>query len=447
MGNDFAENEDHPDLAIQVGDENEHLLELMEKKISAAPGILRKSAGRSSCCIFRAPKSFNDINGQQYQPQIVSIGPYHHGKPELAMIEEHKWRFLGILLKRTEDKGLKLKDYLKAVKPLVAESRDCYAEGFQFSSDEFIQMLVLDGCFVIELFRKFSGVVTFDRDDPLFSMSWVLSFFLRDLIRLENQIPFFILRRLFEITKMPDEEDSGLSLGRLTLNFFNYAIQRPESSLELFSDIDGKHILDFLRLSFIPVGDEEPRIKPGKFSDVRLINCISDLRWGGIRLKPGNEESFLDVRFRGGVIEMPRISLDDYMSSFLLNCVAYEQCHGNSSKHMTTYTTLLDCLINTSKDVKHLCDWNIMENYFGTEDEIAKFVNNMGKDVVFDIESCYLSRLFSEVNQYYQEDWYVQFYVFLHTPWKFVSSLAAFVLLLLAVLQTLYTILSYVHPK
>ncbi|CAI9097804.1 OLC1v1034301C1 [Oldenlandia corymbosa var. corymbosa] len=448
MDSNLTADEDHPDHAIQIWEVNQDRLALMQKKISAAPGILSKSAGRSSCCIFRVPKSLNDINGEHYQPRIVSIGPYHHGNPQLAMIEEHKWRFLGILSKRTENKGLKLEDYLKAVQPLEAEARERYAEGFQFNKDEFIEMLVLDGCFIIELFRKFEGVVKYEPDDPLFSMSWVLSFLLRDLIRLENQIPFFILRRLFELTQMPDEE-SGPSLGRLTLNFFNNALERPEESLDQYSNIDGKHILDFLRSSFIPPEHKEP--KPGKFSNVHVIQCISDLRRAGIDLKPGKQDSFLAVQFRHGVIEMPTIALDDFMSSFLLNCVAYEQCHGSSSKHMTTYVTLLDCLINTARDIQFLCDRNIIENYFGTDAEIARFVNNMGKDVSLDNDMCYLSGLFNEVNQYYRSNWHVTLASFKNTyfktPWSFISAVAAFVLLVLTVLQTLYTILSYVNPK
>ena len=99
------------------------------------------------------------------------------------MIEEHKWRFLGGLLNRTRDKGLGLEDYLQAIQPLEARARECYSETIHLDTDEFVEMLVLDGCFVIELFRKMGKLVQFEPDDPLISMSWVYSFFLRDFIR------------------------------------------------------------------------------------------------------------------------------------------------------------------------------------------------------------------------------------------------------------------------
>nr|XP_016501063.1 PREDICTED: UPF0481 protein At3g47200-like isoform X2 [Nicotiana tabacum] len=203
MSHYSIENQDDQHVVTINWEVNKSQLELMHQKISQPPQLLSESAGRSSCCIFRVPQSFINVNGRSYEPQIVSIGPYHHGKDHVKMIEEHKWRFLGTLLKRTEEKGLNLEDYLKVIQPLEMRARECYSEAILLDRDEFVEMLVLDGCFIIELFRKFGGVVPVEKDDPLISMSWIYPFFLRDLIRLENQIPFFILQSLFEFTKMP----------------------------------------------------------------------------------------------------------------------------------------------------------------------------------------------------------------------------------------------------
>ncbi|KAL3623386.1 hypothetical protein CASFOL_032202 [Castilleja foliolosa] len=425
---------------------NPDRLTLMHQKIANTPNILSRSAGKSCCCIFTVPQSLAQINGRSYQPHIVSIGPFHHGDPNLDMIQEHKWRFLGTLLKRTQ---ITLELILRAVQPLEARARECYSSAIHISTDEFVEMLALDGCFVIELFRKFGGAVPFESDDPLLSLSWIYSFFLRDLIRLENQIPFFVLQCLFDLTQMPGDASSGPTLSKLSLEFFNNALQRPVQFVDKFRDLTGKHLLDLLRLTFIPDGYEET--KHSNYTNTHVIQCISKLRRAGIKLRPGNiEDSFLVVRFRHGVIEMPTITIDDFMSCFLLNCVAYEQCHRDCSKHMTTYATFLDCLINTAKDVEYLCDKNIIENYFGTDAEIARFINNMGKDVSFEIDTCYLSGLFTEVNHYYKNHWHVHWasfkYTYFNTPWSFISALAALILLVLTVAQTFYTIVSYVRP-
>ncbi|KAF7804332.1 UPF0481 protein [Senna tora] len=436
------------DVVVDIWKVDEERLGWMQQKISQDPKLLSKAAGQKSCCIFRVPSSLVEVNGRAYQPRIVSIGPYHHSQPRLNMIQEHKWRYLASLLSRTHPIGLSLDHYLKAIAPLEAQARQCYSEIIPLPSHEFIEMMVLDGCFIIELFRRVSELVRFEPDDPLVTMSWILPFFYRDFLKLENQIPYFILERLFEISKLPGE--ASPTLATLALQFFNHSMLRPEHVIAQCSDLKGKHLLDLARSSFIPNGErnrEEKRVA----TPTHVIYCVSKLRSAGIKISPGNGESFLEVKFRHGVIEMPSITMDDFMTSFLLNCVALEQCYGWCSKDITTYVTLLDCLINTYKDVEYLCERNIIENHFGTEGEVARFVNNAGRDVAFDIDACYLSELFNNVHQYYQSGLHVQWasfkYTYFDTPWSFISALAAFVLLLLTVAQTFFAAQQFFSQK
>ncbi|KAK3405841.1 UPF0481 protein At3g47200 [Eucalyptus grandis] len=437
---------------IKVREDNKDRLESIHRRISEPPKLLSRAAGKTSCCIFRVPQSLADINDRAYEPHIVSIGPYHRGEPHLRMIEEHKWRYLGTVLERTRPMGLGLEDYMRAVEPLVGSSRECYSEAIPLDDDDFIEMMVVDAFFMIELFRKVSRLVPHERDDPLFTMAWILPFFYRDFLRLENQIPYFVLERLFEMS-MVSAEESKRSLAELALEFFNNIMQRPDKVIAACKDIKGTHLLDLVRSSFIP-GDrhelEEPRRRT--IVPTHVIHCVSKLRRAGIKLRRIGEEgeSFLVVRFRGGVLEMPTITIDDFMSSFLLNCVAYEQCHHSSSKHITTYATLLDYLVNTHRDVEYLCDQSIMENCFGTDGEVARFINNLGKDVAFDIDRCYLSGVFNSVHEYYSNSLHVQWasfkYTYFDTPWSFISALAAFILLLLTMAQTFFTVYGYILP-
>ncbi|KAJ0078678.1 hypothetical protein Patl1_22658 [Pistacia atlantica] len=52
------------------------------------------------CYICRVPKSVRRINEEVYTPQLVSIGPLHHGKEELAFMERQKIRYMESFLKR-----------------------------------------------------------------------------------------------------------------------------------------------------------------------------------------------------------------------------------------------------------------------------------------------------------------------------------------------------------
>ncbi|KAK9290079.1 hypothetical protein L1049_008243 [Liquidambar formosana] len=444
--NSFGGGNDH---AIKIWEVKKDRLASMQQQILEAPKILSKAAGRSSCCIFRIPQRLVEINGMSYQPHIVSIGPYHRGKPQHKMIEEHKWQYLGSLLSRTQSKGLGLEDYLKAIQPLEMKARECYSETVHLDTDEFIEMMVLDGCFIIELFRKVGNLVPIEFDDPLFSMAWTVSFFHRDLIRLENQLPFFVLECLFNLSKLPGEE-TGPSLVMLALEFFDYALQRPEGVIKKYHNLEGKHLLDLLRSSIIPLIPQEPHTYDKSNSPSHIIHCVSKLRRAGIKLQSVKADTFLTVKFRHGVIEMPTITVDEFTSTFLLNCVAFEQCHSHCSNHITTYATLLDCLINTSKDVEYLCDRNIIENYFGTDGDVAHFINGLGKEVAFDINRCYLSKLFNDVHHYYRNSWHVQWasfkYTYFDTPWSFISAFAALILLLLTLAQTFFTVYPYYRP-
>ncbi|KAJ6378934.1 hypothetical protein OIU78_029031 [Salix suchowensis] len=424
VGSSSAEDEDanHVEETWEVKKDR---LSLMQRKISDPPRLLKKAAANSSCCIFKVPQRFIDINGKSYQPHIVSVGPYHHGEPHLRMIEEHKWVYLGGLLSRTQDSGLDLEILLKAIQPLEMKARECYSQIIHLDTCEFVDMMVLDGVFIIELFRKVGDVVRFEVDDPIVTTAWIMPFFYRDLLRLENQIPLFVLECLYEITRMPGEE-SGTSLSKLALDFFNHGLQSP-----------GQYYC-----SFIDSEQGQPlHVDPS----TPTIESISKLRRAGIKLRQGNPaDSFLVVKFKNGVLEMPTITIDDNMSSFLLNCVAFEQCHSGSSMHFTTYATFLDCLINNFKDVEYLCDCNIIENYFGTDSEVASLINDSGKEVAFDIGRCYLSELFSDVHRYYKNTRHLQWasfkYTYFRTPWSFVSALAALIILILTVAQTFYTI-------
>ncbi|CAN0879923.1 UPF0481 protein At3g47200 [Linum grandiflorum] len=462
---------------INIRTPNSDRMKQMHRKISQPPKLLTPTAGKTSCSIFRAPSTFVDINGNSYQPHIVSIGPYHRGKPQLAMIEEHKWRYLGSLLARIQS-SISLETLIGSISQLESDIRSCYSEEIQISSEEFVESMVVDGCFLIELFRKVAGIVRFEDPDPIVSMSWIIPFFYRDFLRLENQIPFFVLETLFGLTELengqtkegtgnvnvhhmflsPHHKNRGSfncrsntaklpsTVSALAINFFNNSMQRPDEIVEKYKDLKAKHLLDLVRLSYTQFEGRSALVPRGDGPPSHIIHCISKLRRAGIKLRPAaGSPTLLQVKFRRGVLEMPPITIDDFMSSFLFNVVAYEQCHaGCQVKHFTTYATLLDSLVNTFRDVEYLCDKDILENYMGTDADVARFLNNLGKEVAFEIDTCYLATLFNDVHEYYGNNWHVTWasfkFTYFQTPWSFISALAAFVLLGLTVLQTVYTI-------
>lgn len=94
----------------------EECLQVKLKKLSPLP---------SNCCIYRVPERLRQINEKAYTPQVVSIGPLHHGKANLQFMEEHKQRYLHYFLQRTK---ISFDEFVQIIKFREAELRGSYAE-------------------------------------------------------------------------------------------------------------------------------------------------------------------------------------------------------------------------------------------------------------------------------------------------------------------------------
>ena len=286
-----------------------------------------KQSEEQSCCIYAVPETLIYTNGKDvYRPRVVSIGPHHCSDDHVQVIKKHKVEFLKLLLLRKE---LGFNDLMGSIRPLAKEARECYSkeinlESFNDDDDRFLKMMVLDGCFLIELFLKAADKKS---KDPLALIPRAVPYVFGDLLLLENQIPFFVLEKLFQTCKMREESDASLSL--LALRFFNKVMRRPDGVIEKFlkrpTPNDRKlplHLLDLVRSSLL-VPSENKGNTP---TACRLIHSISKLRRAGIKLKQRKAESFLDVKFKSGVIQMPNIIMNYNMKTFLLNCLHSSTC-------------------------------------------------------------------------------------------------------------------------
>nr|XP_028953932.1 UPF0481 protein At3g47200-like [Malus domestica] len=336
------------------------------------------------------PQHLLEINEKAYQPHIVSIGPYHYGDTRVEMMQQHKRRFLRDLLARTPSNGRRLDHYRQVVASMEESIRGCYSETIDLSSHDLVEIMVLDGLFTVELFCKvgrkspsdpddLASLSPSDPDDPIFNLAWVFPNLIRDLLRLENQIPFFVLQKLFDESKA-SREDSESSLAKLALEFFNHAVERTD-----ISTTEEKHLLDLLRLSFIPKPyDQSPQgparnIRPlvqlirsakkplqgtrkavKKFvagiksktrkgntsASIEFIQSAEKLHLAGIKFKTRDAMSILDIRFCKGVLEIPHIVLDDlrtlllcsyylplFKSSLLVLCISVPQNLGDRPYH------------------------------------------------------------------------------------------------------------------
>ncbi|BFG27088.1 hypothetical protein CerSpe_133620 [Prunus speciosa] len=103
----------------------------------------------------------------------------------------------------------------------------------------------------------------------------------------------------------------------------------------------------------------------------------------------------------------------------------------------------MDNLIDTSKDVDLLREKKILANWLSPEDA-SQFFNELYNDTT--VTGFYYRDLCNDVNEYYNTDWNKWREKlrrdYFSTPWAVISFIAAFILLVLTLVQTAYTI----HP-
>ncbi|PRQ20266.1 hypothetical protein RchiOBHm_Chr7g0226261 [Rosa chinensis] len=72
--------------------------------------------------------------------------------------------------------------------------RECYSKTLKFSSQNLVEMMVLDDLFIIEMFCKLEELSLMSKDNPIFNLSRVITELIPDLLPLENQISFMVLQ-------------------------------------------------------------------------------------------------------------------------------------------------------------------------------------------------------------------------------------------------------------
>lgn len=174
----------------------------------------------------------------------------------------------------------------------------------------------------------------------------------------------------------------------------------------------------------------------------------AELREAGIRFKVSTGSGFAGtVSFERGVLRVPKILLYGGASSMFLNLMAFEKLHPGVGNEVTAFVYFMDELINTAKDVQLLKAKGIIDHGMGSDEEVADLINNtLTKGSVMDEDSS-LNDVMSEVDAYCKmrrNRWRA---ILLHTyfsnPWVFISLVAATVLLIATVIQTVYAILSF----
>lgn len=178
-----------------------------------------------------------------YLPTIVSMGPIHHGNPELQIGEEYKliWAKKYIQKAGTDSKDLhrKIVDNLATLKSFFADDVLTMASNtignFRSFDQKLTWMLFVDG---------YSLLYILDIDNDFENEETIMKLVSRDVLLLENQLPLGLLYLL------ANDGKNRLNLMERIIRFlkFNHVVS---SGYKLLNETP-THLLDLVREMLLP---------------------------------------------------------------------------------------------------------------------------------------------------------------------------------------------------
>ncbi|KAF5191989.1 putative transmembrane protein, partial [Thalictrum thalictroides] len=164
--------------------------------------------------IYKVPASVKDLNPKAYIPQLVTFGPYHCNYERVTEMDVHKRRALNHFIKNSRKPFLVYENAMKKIQHELMASYESLDVNLHSSADKFLQHMLLDGCFMLEILRanieiKYPGdkYGDYSETDPIFSYQGtmnVMPYIRTEMLMLENQLPMILLLKLLKVEAAVD---------------------------------------------------------------------------------------------------------------------------------------------------------------------------------------------------------------------------------------------------
>ncbi|KAG2672155.1 hypothetical protein I3760_13G027000 [Carya illinoinensis] len=378
------------------------------------------------CCIYRVPELLRRVEKEAYTPKLVHIGPLHYSMQQPKDIEIQKLRYLKEFCVRTKKSK---NDLAGIIESYELKIRHCYSETFdQINSVEFVNMILLDATFILEFILRSRNPEDYEKDH-IISKPCLVYHIEPDLILLENQLPYFVLKKLYDFVLDGQENQQGQapSFLKLACNFF----LKKENAVPEGKQV--KHLTDLLRTYYNLPHQSSNSGKTQRFYEVCSATKLDEV---GVKFKLAPDRSgLLDIKFNKKrcldrcpwlnfswllacfpclkrfaclermqpSLEIPRLVIEDVTEGIFRNIMALEQCHYPMEAHFCHYVMLLDYIIDNEKDIEFLVEKKIILNGLGSNVAAATFINKLCLQIVAD-GSCYLE-VIKGLRSHYDDHW------------------------------------------
>ncbi|XVF79538.1 hypothetical protein PTKIN_Ptkin14bG0231100 [Pterospermum kingtungense] len=290
---------------------------------------------------------------------------------------------------------------------------DCIDEHLQ-SDRDFIDRILRDAAFVIELFlRDYKKEITRDEND--FFEKWKNHVIQKDLMYISNQLPFFILKDIYD---------------------------------RAFATADDFVAPDFIHLTCHFFRRTEYRLKADKEQGEYLYSAAL-LREAGVKFKVDASRTLCDVTFneRIGELIIPTLVIDDSTEKFFLNLMTWEQMHYYPHEiYVCNYVFLMAYLMRSAEDVDLLIRRGYIINQLRSNKAVVSLFNNLRLHSGIKVEKNHFSVLFWKINAYNaipRHGWMATLRLqYFSNPWSSLATVAAVILLPLTLIQTICSVIS-----
>ncbi|KAL6594605.1 hypothetical protein ACP70R_048343 [Stipagrostis hirtigluma subsp. patula] len=456
--------------------------------------------------VSRVPDHVRWANRDAYTPGLVAIGPLHAADAErrLRPGSRLKMAYLHSLISRGEPDTAKhvavIQGYVRVVAAREREARAMYAaeDVEDIRAEDFIQMLVLDGCFIIE---HLLNVYNNKEEQALHATPFGPAQLAVDLILAENQIPFFVLVDLIKSTRLPELDHMGYAPPVLLMKLllFYLAGEKGRDMSEALPDAGNvAHILHLLHATVTaartrwepPPGIQDTAVVGMAQEAARLLRRLpllllvpllypilpeerrwsasygredlpsaSDLKRMWVRLKKarggGSSKAPAGVASALGPVplavklehedclRLPQLRLEFRTAPLLLNLMAFEQSSEQPAGEVSAYAWLMAKLVQSAEDAGVLVAAEVVQAAGNeSKEDVARIFRKVGaaSEAAEQLEKSYLGEMLGKLRERSRHPLFMMWADvqrnYFTVPWAVVAEFVAFITFISTILQT-----------
>ncbi|MCD9639501.1 hypothetical protein HAX54_024083 [Datura stramonium] len=430
--------------------------------------------------IQMVPLLMREEGNEEYEPKVVSLGPYHHGKEKLKFVEDFKPTALQMFIGNSS-KGYG--DLLSEVLRNIGYAKSCYLQEYTsiYTDEEFARMMILDACVILNNIGLSSTEESVNQAKTINHLGTpVYTSIRRDMYLLENQVPFRILEMLVWLRDGTPRHAFVKHIENFCFRMFFHDKEGNFEEANHTNDHNKQyhlHLVGILRSVITTVHDHEPKSNNdhGCYDINNLESCldnsgccgskdddgmgqrglyvfrsVTDLKSKGIKSRGSGIPSLKGVRFsptelcRPAKLKLPLLHVDMYTRVFFKNMIAYEFSPNVyiNDKCVTAYVSFMKLLVVSKMDVKELRENKIIINSLGSDEEVVQLFNALNTYGAEDNSSFWQVK--RDVEDHYNskaKTWIADLgNMYFSNPWSIIALAGSIFLLCLDIVQTYYSV-------